>query len=141
MWLPEELPDKPTLLSKPGNLSAVLGGKYCMAFYQHLSCSIAFTSHYLNISHCLLVLSFLICFLINCLVKTATTKNIPYIISSVSDIREFTYGKIMDFLFSPPVMVSTSVTSEKKSQSFKVNPSSWEYTTKLISVCYCWFYK
>lgn len=117
MWLPEELPDKPSLLSKPGNLSAVLRGKYCMAFYQHLSWSIAFTSHYLNILQCLLVLSFLICFLINCLVKTATTKNIPYIISSVSDIREFTYGKIMDFLFSPPVMVSTLVTSEKKSQS------------------------
>lgn len=29
-----------------------------MAFYQHLSCSVAFTPHYLNILHCLLVSCF-----------------------------------------------------------------------------------
>lgn len=68
MWFPEELKDRAqhTLLSWTQSFP---WGKSYMVFRLHLSCSIAFTSHCLNILHGLLVSCFLIGFRMNYLLK------------------------------------------------------------------------
>lgn len=55
MWLSEELNDRAQYSFLTWEFKCFPGGESCIIFYHCLSCSIAFTSHYLNIQHCLLV--------------------------------------------------------------------------------------